>query len=335
MTEFELIERYFSRSAPTALLGNGDDCAVISPSAGCAFAVTTDTLIEGRHFLPTIDPLKLGHRAVAVNLSDLAAMGARPRYATLSLALPRIDEHWLTRFSTGLWQALGQYDVELVGGNTTRGPLSIALTAFGDVPVIDGAQRGLTRAGAREGDELWVSGPLGDAGWALYCLLGDPRLGDEAHRIGATHEQIARYETPEARVSLGIALRDIATSCIDVSDGLVSEAMHIAKASRVGIDINFASIPTDLGEALASLQQGAFARHCLLATGDAYELLFTAPAQDHARVSALLHTQNLGGACIGRVVAARGDDAVQVLDAQSHRMKIAIAGWDHFSENTG
>jgi thiamine-monophosphate kinase len=330
MTEFELIATYFSRPKRTALLGNGDDCAVIAPRAGYAFAVTTDTSIEGRHFLPTIDPVKLGRCVVAVNLSDLAAMGALPRYAMLSIALPRVDERWLERFSAGLWSALDEHSVELIGGNTTRGPLSIALTAFGEVPVIDGVQRGMTRSGAQPGDELWVSGPLGDAGWALYCMLGDTRLAEGAE---ATHEQITRYETPEARVALGIALRDFATSCIDISDGLVSEATHIANASNVAIDIDFALIPTGLGEALSSLQNGAFARHCLLATGDAYELLFTANAAQHANVKALLSQHKLAGACIGRVVEARSSDAVRVLDAQSHPMKITSIGWDHFAED--
>jgi thiamine-monophosphate kinase len=332
MTEFELIAKYFSRPNRSALLGNGDDCAVIAPRPGYAFAVTTDTTIEGRHFLPTIDPQKLGQRVVAVNLSDLAAMGAAPSYAMLSIALPRVDERWLERFSTGLWRALDAHGVELIGGNTTRGALSIALTAFGEVPVANGKQGGLTRGGALPGDELWISGPLGDAGWALYCMLGDPRLSAAAT---ATLEQIARYELPQARVALGLALREFATSCIDVSDGLMSEAMHIATASNVAIDIEFASIPTGLSDALSSLQDGAFARHCLLATGDAYELLFTAKASDQARVEALFREHDLHGARIGRVNAATEatseESRVRVLDAQSHPMKIAANGWDHFA----
>lgn len=320
VTEFELIARFFTRPRGSALVGNGDDCAVIAPSPGNAFAVTTDTLIEGRHFLPTIDPIKLGRRVVNVNLSDLAAMGAVPRYALLSLTLPQIDEHWISRFAEGLWSALDEYGIELIGGNTTRGALAVAMTAFGEVP--PGAA--LTRAGARAGDDLWVSGPLGDAGWALYCMIGDIKAE-------ASAEQIARYETPQARVALGLALRDIASSCIDISDGLLSEAAHLAKASNVAIEIDFPAIPTGLGDALQSAEHGAKARHCLLSTGDAYELLFTVPRERHEIVKRLLATHGLAGACIGRVLAPHEGDVVRVLDAQSRIMDVNISGWDHFA----
>ena len=320
MTEFELIARYFSRPRAAAIVGNGDDCAVIAPSAGNAFAVTTDTLVEGRHFLPTIDPYKLGRRVVHINLSDLAAMGANPRYALLSLTLPTIDEAWIAKFSEGLWAALDQFGVELIGGNTTRGSLAIALTAMGDVP----PGKALLRSGAKAGDELWVSGSLGDAGWALYCLIGDIKAV-------ASASQIAKYECPEARVVLGVALRGIATSCIDISDGLLSEAAHLADASRVTINIEFTAIPTNLGEPLASSAYAARARHCLLSTGDAYELLFTAPVTQHAAVAELLRAQGLAGACIGRVTASDSAAKVRVLDAQSRPMNIEIKGWDHFA----
>ena len=322
MTEFELIARYFSRPelCTAAIVGNGDDCAVIAPSPGNAFAVTTDTLVEGRHFLPTIDPCKLGRRAVHINLSDLAAMGANPRYALLSLTLPLIDEAWIAKFSEGLWSALDQFGVELIGGNTTRGPLAIALTAMGEVP----PGKALLRSGAKAGDELWVSGPLGEAGWALYCLIGDIKAD-------ASASQIAKYECPEARVALGVALRGIATSCVDISDGLLSEAAHLAEASRVTIHIDFAAIPTNLGKPLASVEYAARARHCLLSTGDAYELLFTAPASQHAAVAGLLRAEGLGGACIGHVAAADSAARVRLLDAQSRPMDVEIKGWDHFA----
>ena len=319
MTEFELIARYFTRPNRSALLGNGDDCAIVAPSAGNAFAVTTDTLIEGRHFLPTLDPFKLGRRVVNVNFSDLAAMGALPRYALLSLTLPQIDENWISRFSDGLWSALDDYSVELIGGNTTKGSLAIAMTAFGELP--PGAA--LTRSGAQVGDELWVSGPLGDAGWALYALTGA--------KCEATSEQIAKYECPEARVSLGLALRGIATSCIDISDGLLSEAKHIATASNVSIEIDIATIPTGLVAALADAQRATQAQHCLLSTGDAYELLFTAPRDQLGAVAAILKHENLPGACIGRVTAPDAANPVRVLDAQSRVMDIEVKGWDHFA----
>ena len=340
MTEFELIARYFTRPNRSALLGNGDDCAVVAPSAGNAFAVTTDTLIEGRHFLPTLDPFKLGRRVVNVNFSDLAAMGAAPRYALLSLTLPQIDEDWVSRFSDGLWSALDAYSVELIGGNTTKGPLAIAMTAFGELP----PNQALTRSGARAGDELWVSGTLGDPGWAMYALTGETKFA-------ATPEQIAKYECPEARVSLGLALRGIATSCIDISDGLLSEAKHIATASNVSIDIDIATIPTGLQHVAHQSISNApnapspsitentarsaaaerLGQHCLLATGDAYELLFTAPRDQHDEVAAILKRQSLAGACIGRVTPSNAAQPVRVLDAQSRVMDIEVKGWDHFA----
>lgn len=318
MTEFELIARYFTRPNRSALLGNGDDCAVIAPSAGNAFAVTTDTLIEGRHFLPTLDPFKLGRRVVNVNLSDLAAMGAAPRYALLSFTLPQIDEAWVARFSDGLWSVLDVYNVELIGGNTTSGALAIAMTVFGELP----PNEALTRSGARVGDELWVSGTLGDAGWAMYALTGG--------KFEATAEQIAKYECPEARVSLGLALRGIATSCIDISDGLVSEAKHLATASSVSIDIEIAAIPTGLKQVQSEILT-EFGQHCLLSTGDAYELLFTAPREQHDAITAILKRENLPGACIGRVTSPDAANPVRVLDSQSRVMDIDVKGWDHFA----
>ena len=327
MTEFELIAKFFTRSNPTALIGNGDDCAVIRPQPRYAFAVTTDTLVEGRHFLPTIDPYKLGRRVIAVNFSDLAAMGAQPRYAMLSLTLPRIDEPWVARFADGLWSALNAHNVELIGGNVTSGPLSITLQAFGEVAVTsEGKALAMERKNARPGDELWVSGELGDAGWALHCMLGDVKSE-------ATAAQIARYECPEARVPLGLQLVSLASSCIDISDGLISEATHIARASHVDIDIDFAAIPTALGDALASVDHAAFARHCLLATGDAYELLFSASPEHHARIKDLLASLNLRGRMIGRVIAAHDGvgGKVRVLDAKLQPMKIESSGWDHFA----
>jgi len=346
MTEFELIERFFNRRSRTALLGNGDDCALVAPAPGNAFAITTDTLVADRHFLLSITPERLGRRAVHVNLSDLAAMGAAPRYALLSLTLPEIDESWVAAFAGGLWAALDEFEVELVGGNTTRGPLAIALTALGEVP----SGQALTRAGARAGDELWVSGPLGDAGWALTALLQDRNAVGEL-AITASAAQIDKYECPTARVALGLALREVASSCIDISDGLLSEAQHLASASGVDIDIDIEAIPTGIAEVdrsdvwqaakgmntrhadgeRARIARARLAQHCLLATGDAYELLFTAPSSRHHDVAQLLAAQELAGACIGRVTATENRPAVRVLDAQSRPMSVESRGWDHFA----
>lgn len=327
MTEFELIAKYFTRETPGALIGNGDDAAVVAPREGAAFVITTDTLIESRHYLPTLDPMKLGRRLVHVNLSDLAAMGATPRFATLSLTLPQIDEVWIDRFAKGLWSALDEYAVELIGGNTTRGPTSLSLTAIGEVPVVSGKAAALTRGGARAGDELWVSGCLGEAGWALYCMTGV--LEAEASRA-----QIDAYEMPTARIVLGQALRSVATSCIDVSDGLLSEANHLAKASKVAIDIDLHCIPSSLISMLGDPANRSQAMQCLLATGDAYELLFTAPIDRHDEIAALLRASELSGGCIGRVVPALGSDGsplVRVLDATGSAIETGALGWDHFA----
>ncbi len=331
MNEFELIAAHFSRPAKHALIGNGDDAAVVAPRDGHAFVVTTDTLIEGRHFLPTLDPFKLGRRLVAVNLSDLAAMGATPRFAMLSLALPRIDEAWIARVAEGLWSALDEHDVELIGGNTTRGQLSLSMTAFGEVPIVQGKARALLRSGAKNNDELWVSGTLGDAGWALACMTG-------AIETEATREQIAKYESPIARVALGLALQGVATSCIDVSDGLLSEAHHLAIASNVAIDIEFARIPTLLHDALASASLRAKAQQTLLTTGDAYELLFTTPNERHDEVLAILREHAPEARMIGAVrefahapASVPLRNRVQVRDSTGRAIEIDAKGWDHFA----
>ncbi len=328
MTEFELIERFFTRSTSRALIGNGDDAAVIAPTPDHAFVVTTDAMVEGRHFLPTLDPLKLGRRLVQVNLSDLAAMGAAPKFATLSLTLPHLDEPWVTRFAEGLWTALDEYDIELIGGNTTRGALALSMTAIGEVPIIGGRPHALRRSGACVDDELWVSGALGDAGWALGCMTG-------AIDAQATRAEIAKYESPTARVSLGFELRDIATSCIDISDGLISEANHLARASNVAIDIDFTHIPSSIRDWLSTATHREQAKHCLFATGDAYELLFTAPRSAHDVIVSLLNGEALDGACIGRVreyaIGARVRERVQVLDSTGRIIEVDGKGWDHFA----
>jgi thiamine-monophosphate kinase len=325
MTEFELITRYFTRTTRRAIVGVGDDAAVIAPTAQHAFVVTTDTLIEGRHFLPTLDPLKLGRRLVQVNLSDLAAMGATPKFAMLSLALPRIDEPWVARLAEGFHAALDEYEIELIGGNTTRGQLSLAMTAFGEVPIVEGQAQALLRSGAMVGDDIWVSGPLGDAGWALGCMTGE--IDGSASR-----EQIAKYETPTARVALGVGLRGIATSCIDISDGLLSEANHLANASGVAIDIEFAHIPTLLGEALADASLRAKAQQALLSTGDAYELLFTAPNEKSETIAELMQTLKLDGRKIGQVrTHTPVRNRVQVLDSTGRAIDVDCKGWDHFA----
>jgi len=229
MGEFDLIERYFKRPARKAALGVGDDCALIMPTAGMQLAISSDMLVEGRHFLSTVHPSHLGHKALAVNLSDLAASGAEPLAFTLALALPRVDEAWLAGFSEGLFRLADAHNCELIGGDTTQGPLNICITVFGEVPPGDA----LLRHNAQVGEDIYISGTVGDARLALEVFRGTQRF--DAHAF----EQVrARMEQPTPRVQLGLELRAIANAAIDVSDGLLGDLGHILKRSNVGAEIN-------------------------------------------------------------------------------------------------
>ena len=234
MSEFDLIRRYFTRATPGALLGVGDDAALLQVRDGHVLAVSTDMLVGGTHFFEDADPFTLGHKTLAVNLSDLAAMGATPRWATLAISLPDVDEAWLEKFSAGFFSLAQQHGVELVGGDTTRGPLNLCVTIFGEVP----AQQALRRSGAQIGDEVWVSGTLGDAALALAHLQGliDLNTAEFAACASALH-------SPQPRVALGLALRGLANSAIDISDGLLADLGHILDTSQVGAQLDFYSLP--------------------------------------------------------------------------------------------
>ena len=226
--EFALIRRYFTKPARRARLGIGDDAALLRIAAGHELVVTTDTLVAGVHFLRGTNPARLGHKALAVNLSDLAAMGATPRYALLALTLPAIQPRWLTAFARGLFRLARQHKIELIGGDTTRGPLAVTLTALGEVPY----GQALRRDGARRGDDVWLSGTVGDAALGLAALQGliDLTGSDRQHCV-------EWLEAPEPRIALGIALRGLATAAIDVSDGLVADLQHICERSRVAAEV--------------------------------------------------------------------------------------------------
>jgi len=316
--EFELIERYFARPAHRAVLGVGDDCALLVPAAGMNLAVSTDMLVEGRHFLSTVAPDRLGHKALAVNLSDLAACGARPLAFTLALALPQADPGFLAGFSRGLFAIADRHGCELVGGDTTRGPLTIAITVFGEVPV-GGA---LLRSGARPGDELYVSGTLGDARLALEVFRGN---------VAASGETLARIrqamEEPSPRVDLGLALRGIATSAIDVSDGLAGDLGHILRRSGVGAVVDVDALPrsADLAAQSANWQQ-----ECLLAGGDDYELVFTAAAERRAAVAAAAAACGTAVTRIGRVEAGAG---LRYVDAAGRDVAGPATSFDHFRQD--
>lgn len=314
--EFDLIARWFTRPVRRAALGVGDDCALLAPAPGMLLAVSSDMLVEGRHFLSTVPPARLGHKALAVNLSDLAACGARPLAFTLALSLPRVDEAFLEGFAQGLWALADAHGIELVGGDTTAGPLNICITVFGEVP----AGQALLRSGAKPGDELWVSGTLGDARLALEAFRGTAALdadGFEAARRA--------MEQPEPRVALGLALRGIASSAIDLSDGLVGDLGHVLRRSGVGAQLVVDRLPRS---ALLAAQPLPLQHECLLAGGDDYELLFAAPATARRAVRDAAAQAGVAVTPIGQITAEPGlrvvDEAGHAVDLSAHR------AFDHF-----
>ena len=324
MGEFDLIARFFTRPVRHAALGVGDDCALLAPAPGMQLAVSSDMLVEGRHFFADVDPETLGHKALAVNLSDLAACGARPLAFTLALALPRVDEAWLQGFANGLFALADQHGCELVGGDTTAGPLNICVTIFGEVP----AGQALLRGGARAGDDIWVSGRPGEARLALDALRGQMDLP------AATLARLrARLERPTPRVALGLALRGLASSAIDVSDGLLGDLGHVLKSSRVGAEIDV-HITTDLlaSGALQESAKGIFDAEtmmpCALAGGDDYELVFTAPAARRAAVQAASSASGTQVTRIGRITPAPG---LRLLDRTGQPLPGRFASFDHFA----
>ena len=317
MSEFDLIQRYFTRATPRAVLGVGDDAALLKVSEGCELAVSTDMLVCGTHFFPDTDPYLLGHKTLAVNLSDMAAMGATPRWATLALSMPKADEVWLERFSTGFFALAQQYGVELVGGDTTRGPLNLSVTIMGEVR--QGAA--LRRDGAQVGDDIWVSGALGDAALALAHLQGKVTLPE-----GEFEQCAQRLHCPAPRVALGLALCGMAHSAIDISDGLLADLDHILERSQVGAELQFALLP--LSVAMQALFDAPLGRHCILAGGDDYELCFTTSAARRADIESIAAKLNLPLTRIGAIVAGQG---CIVRDKDGSRIEMGESGFDHFA----
>ena len=315
--EFDLIAKYFTRPAKHAVLGVGDDCALIQVSPGCELAISTDTLVSGTHFFADADPFKLGQKALAVNLSDLAAMGATPRYVTLALTLPAVDPDWLDGFSRGLFKLADESAIELIGGDTTRGPLSMTLTVFGEVPI----GKALRRDRAEEGDDIWVSGSLGGAALALKHLQGQVVL-----RPAVLEQVLERFHTPAPRIALGQALRGCAHAAIDVSDGLVADLAHICERSNLAADIEWASIP--LSTALMSVDP-AMRIPCALAGGDDYELCFTADENQREAIDAIAEKTGVPLTRIGRM--RRGEARVTVHDEHGGVLPVSARGFDHFS----
>jgi thiamine-monophosphate kinase len=313
--EFDLIDTYFNRKPLRADLGVGDDCALLSLAPGMQLATSSDMLVEGRHFLSTVDPYRLGHKTLAVNLSDLAACGARPLAFTLALALPRADEVFLAGFSRGLLALADAHQCELVGGDTTLGPLTLCVTVFGEVP----QGQALLRSGARAGEDIYVSGHLGDARLALEVFRGHVRLdGDDFETVRSAMEQ------PQPRVALGQALRGIASAAIDVSDGLLGDLVHILQRSGVGATVQVDAVPCS---AVLAAQPLARRRECSLAGGDDYELVFTAPPQHADRVRAAAREAGVQVTSIGTVTVGPG---LTLVDAQGQAVDNIFGSFDHF-----
>ncbi|TSE21040.1 Thiamine-monophosphate kinase [Tepidimonas alkaliphilus] len=337
MGEFELIRRVFWRATgatPGVWLGNGDDAALLASSPGCVLAVSSDMLVQGRHFLPDVEPQALGHKALAVNLSDLAAMGARPLAFTLALALPRVDEAWLRALAEGMLTLADAHGCALVGGDTTAGPLTLALTVFGEVA----PQRALRRDAARVGDDVWVSGALGLARLGLALLRGE--LAMSGAQAEAARAQLLR---PTPRVALGQALAGLAHAAADVSDGLLADLGHILASSGVAAELDVEALLREATPPAVRDLPPALALSFVLAGGDDYELVFTAPAARRDAVQAAAARAATPVACIGRIVPgepaehplADGAGRVRLLDTQGRPYPlpegVRLAGFDHFA----
>jgi len=319
-SEFELIARHFARPTPGAVLGPGDDCALIAPMPGCELAITTDMLVEGTHFLPDAEPEALGWKTLAVNLSDLAAMGAKPRWVLLAGSLPNADEAWLAAFARGFFALARQYGVDVIGGDTTRGPRNFCVTAIGEVP----AGQALRRDGAQAGDELWVSGVPGRAGLGLQHLLGRLALPEPLHT-----ECLAALHRPTPRIELGLALRGIASAAIDVSDGLLGDLSHILERSQLRAEVEPDRLPA-LVEASSALAVAA--RRARLAGGDDYELIFAAPPAKRHSIEKIATELALPLHCFGRLMpAAEGLAPLRLLARDGTLMTIEKTGYDHFA----
>lgn len=320
--EFDLIARYFNRvrsSRRDVELGIGDDCALLTVADKQVLAVSTDTLVSGVHFLPDIDPADLGYKSLAVNLSDLAAMGADPAWLSLAITLPTSNSQWLSAYSDSLFELLDYYGMQLVGGDTTRGPLSLTLTIHGLVP----AGRALTRRGARIGDWIYVTGSLGDSAAGLAILQNMLHVDDEETRQGL----ILRHLRPQPRILQGQALRDLASSAIDLSDGLISDLQHILKASECGARINLDAIPQS--DWLRSCVDEEQALRWALSGGEDYELCFTVPEINRGALELALGHLGAGYTCIGQI--GPSSEGVRFF-RDNKATELNWKGYDHFSE---
>jgi thiamine-monophosphate kinase len=323
--EFALIAKYFTRPTKRAALGIGDDCALIDVTPGKQLAISTDTLVAGVHFFLDTAAEALGHKALAVNLSDLAAMGAMPKFFTLALTLPQVNDVWLSDFARGLFRLADQYEIELIGGDTTKGPLSMTLTVMGQVA----PHVALRRDAAKLGDDIWVSGTLGGAALALKHLQGAVSL-----KPNVLPRALTRLHTPEPRVALGLRLVSVANAAIDISDGLIADLGHICARSQLTASIDWAKIP--LHPALLSVSPD-IRMQSALAGGDDYELCFTAPLSAHEKIRTMSDDMDLSLRNIGTMREMENTPTIVVIDERGREMTAAdmgLAGFDHFLSAT-
>jgi thiamine-monophosphate kinase len=314
-SEFNIIKKYFTRPSPQADLGVGDDAALLKVAEGHQLVVSTDMSVAGTHFFVDAAPFDIGWKSLAVNISDIAAMGANPKWATLSIALPDIDETWIAEFSRGFFACADTFHVDLIGGDTTRGPLNISVTMMGEVPM----GKALQRNGAKAGDDIWVSGQLGSAALSLAHLLGKIKLENDALQAN-----IHVLHRPAPRVELGLKLRDIASSCIDISDGLLADLGHILTASNCGATIDLEKIPC-IDYLKNDLDKPQF-QEFLLAGGDDYELCFTAPASKRKEIELIGKQQHILLTCI---TATHTDVGLQAMFKDT-ALNLSSKGFDHF-----
>ncbi len=323
-TEFDLIRRYFTHAAPRTVLGVGDDAALIRVGSGKLLAVAADMLVAGRHFLKDADPQSVGHKALAVNLSDMAAMGATPRWATLGIALPRADARWVAAFTQGFMALARKHGVDLIGGDTTRGPLNICVQIIGEVP----ARQALRRDGAKAGDDIWVSGTLGDAALAVAAKNKRIKLKPAERALA-----MRRLDWPAPRIALGLALRGVARSAIDVSDGLIADLGHICERSRVAAVVAFERLP--VSPLLRRHLAAAVAQAAVTGGGDDYELCFTAAPAKRAAVERAAARARTRVTRIGRILRApSGACGVVVVDRDGLPQVLERKGFDHFGTTT-
>ena len=318
-SEFDLIRQYFTRLGKQRQwlsVGIGDDAAVITPEAGQQLLISVDTLNVGVHFPEQSSAADVGYKALAVNISDIAAMGGEPQWFTLALSLPSADEAWLTLFCQGLGELVEQYQLCLVGGDTTRGPLSMTIQIAGTIPL----GQALTRNNAHVGDDIYVTGSLGDAAAGLLICQNQLHANDEDARFF-----LDKLNRPRPRVAIGKGLRGLANSCIDVSDGLAADLGHIIEDSGVGAELVLEQLPVSEHLRRQGLSNTRL-QELLLFGGDDYELCFTAPVASHEAIQQLAQSNDMPITCIGKIIEERGLFSIE----QAQRTSVPVKGFDHF-----